>query len=111
MNVCFIWRYNHIYPVTKIENALLSDEKAAFGGYIPDLVNGDLSVSQISNLRIGLPQAFITIYTFNPLVGKTSQTDANGVTTYYEYDSLGRLIDLKDDDENILKTYEYNYAH
>lgn len=49
----------------------------------------------------------MTTYTYLPGIGITSQTDVNGNTTYYEYDSLGRLVTIKDNERHLLKKYEY----
>lgn len=106
----FIWGYNKTFPVAQIENATLQEIKTALGvTTIPDLGTGGLISSQITSLRIGLPKALVTTYTYDPLIGLTSQTDPNGITSYYQYDSFGRLQYIKDDDGRILKSYEYNY--
>ena len=52
--------------------------------------------------------AQLTSYTHEPLVGITSQTDAKGLTTYFEYDQYGRLLYVKDQDRNIIKSYTYH---
>jgi YD repeat-containing protein len=53
--------------------------------------------------------ALITTYTYKNLVGVSSVTDPNNFTTSYEYDSLGRLKLVKDNDGNILKFYDYQF--
>jgi hypothetical protein len=40
----------------------------------------------------------------------TSQCDINNHVIYYEYDGFGRLSLVRDQDQNILKKYCYNYA-
>lgn len=106
----YLWGYNKAYPVAKIENATLTEVQTALGGSIPDLGTGGLSVSQISSLRNGLPNALVTANTYTPLIGITSQTDPNGLTTYFEYDSFGRLKLVKDKDGKILKVNNYHFS-
>lgn len=47
--------------------------------------------------------------TYHPVFGLSSVTDSRGVTTYYDYDYLGRLIDVKDNNGNYTDKYEYSY--
>ncbi|HZE85710.1 MAG TPA: hypothetical protein VE035_15440, partial [Puia sp.] len=63
----------------------------------------------IDELRLYPASAQMTTYTYDPLVGMTSQCDVNNRITYYEYDGLQRLKRIRDQDHNILKTYEYQY--
>jgi YD repeat-containing protein len=63
----------------------------------------------IDELRLYPTTAQMTTYTYDPLIGMTSQTDAGNRNTYYEYDGLGRLKRIRDQDYNILKTYDYQY--
>jgi YD repeat-containing protein len=63
----------------------------------------------IDELRLYPANAQMTTYTYDPLVGMTSQCDANNKITYYGYDSFQRLQTITDQDGNIIKTYNYQY--
>jgi len=62
------------------------------------------------DIRIQPSDALMTTYTYEPLVGVTSQTDASGRTLYYEYDAFQRLLHIKDEQGRILTQQEYHYA-
>ena len=74
---------------------------------------GTITVSgtgKIDELRLYPEKAQMISYTYEPLIGITSQCDINNRVTYYEYDGLGRVILIRDQDRNILKKICYNYA-
>jgi len=64
----------------------------------------------IDEVRLHPVGAQMTSYTYDPLVGMTSQTDATGRTTTYEYDGLGRLLRARDEQDRIRTQNEYHYA-
>ena len=63
----------------------------------------------VDDIRIFPGNAMMSTYTYDPSVGMTSQTDPSGHSTNYFYDSLGRLSYIKDQDGNIIKTFNYHY--
>jgi len=74
---------------------------------------GNLTVSgtgTIDELRLYPREAQMTTFTYQPLVGITSQSDPSGKISYYEYDASMRLMDVRDQNKNIIKAYCYNYA-
>ncbi|WP_264530380.1 DUF5977 domain-containing protein [Flavobacterium sp. N502540] len=121
VSTSIIWGYNKTQPIAKIENASYSSIPAGTITNLQELSNADtdncmsescteqLFRNALNTLRNSLPNAFITTYTYNPLVGVTSITDPKGVPSYYEYDSFGRLKFIKDQDLNVLQKYCYNY--
>jgi len=62
----------------------------------------------IDELRIYPNTSRMRTVTFDPLIGKTSECDENNRCIYYEYDNLGRLRFVKDENRNIVKMYEFN---
>jgi len=93
------WRYSeYIIP-------------ASFDGYLTIIKGYSSSTTYIDEVRFYPAQSQMTSYTFEPLIGMTSETDINGKTTYYEYDALNRLSIVRNEDRDIVKTICYNYAN
>ncbi len=102
-----MWGYNNTVPIANVvgtTQANLLASYAAVGGIETNLSLLRNQPTLISNT------IQLNTYTYNPLVGITSETNANGLSKYYEYDGLSRLILIRDQDNNILKKICYNYA-
>ncbi|WP_370584568.1 hypothetical protein [Parapedobacter sp. ISTM3] len=56
-----------------------------------------------------MSKAQVSTYTYRPLVGLSSATDASGRTTRYEYDGFWRLWRVRDHHGNITEEYRYHY--
>jgi len=73
----------------------------------------DYSIGQsgyyIDDIRLYPKGSLMTTYSYTPGLGISSSSDPNHVTTYYEYDDLGRLRNVKGDKLNVIKTYQYHY--
>ena len=105
-NTVFLWDATGNYLMAKIENASYSQVSSQDGK-----IQSWPSSLYYDNLKSLVPDALITTYSYKPLVGITMQTDPSGVTTYYYYDSFGRLSTVKNDDGKLLKKYDYHYAN
>lgn len=117
----YLWGYNSQYVVAKIINSTYSAVQTAMS-------QAGITQSQLDNVSIGLnddqmrsllnglrsylgPEgAFVTTYTYACGIGMTSQTDPNNRTTYYDYDPMGRLFDIRDQDKNVIKKFCYDYS-
>lgn len=64
----------------------------------------------IDHVRIFPEDAGMMSYTWLPGSLLKSETDSRGVTVSYKYDSLGRLMRVRDNDGNPVSDYEYSYA-
>jgi hypothetical protein len=67
-------------------------------------------MSRCATLRNNLSaMATLTSFTYDILKGISTITDKNNMTSYYDYDATGRLIIVKDNDQNIVKNYIYHF--
>ncbi|MBQ0103982.1 MAG: RHS repeat protein [Prevotellaceae bacterium] len=120
----YIWGYSNEYPVAEISNMTYQDLLNLNYLTSVDITNiakaKTLSDAHMQKL-VGLKNCIatnrlcssMTIYTYKPLVGITSQIAPNGLTTCYEYDSSGRLVQTSlktaDGNKQTLNKYKYNY--
>jgi YD repeat-containing protein len=72
----------------------------------PPVISG---TGMVDDLRLYPANARMTSYTYDPVFGKTSECDPNGRIIYYEYDGLGRMVKVRDQNRNVIKTIEYKY--
>jgi len=104
-----LWGYNGQYPVAKIVGSTYSVANGKIAQSILDNPSDDNQMrSELSKLRT-IPSTIVSTYTYKPLVGMTSQTEPNGRTIYYEYDGLSRLRLIRDQDNNVIKIFCYNF--
>lgn len=109
-HISYIWGYEHRYPVAKIEGVTFAEIESLFGTNF-HAGHGALTTQQISDLKIAFPNAMISTFSYNPLIGMTTMTDAKGYSSYYEYDYFNRLKFVKDAQHRILSKNDYNYKN
>jgi YD repeat-containing protein len=125
--IIYLWSYNGQYPIAEIKNATFSEVSAVLNsvfGIIDVDALSSLTTPNEAKLKDGslqkaLPNALVTTYTYKPLVGILTATDPSGITTYYDYDSFGRLKETyiyKDNivtpaNKQIIQKYDYHYQN
>ncbi len=122
--IYYVWGYNQTQPIAKIEgyDAISSTQLSVINQVISaSNLDDDTTIGSLGNegtlriklqeLREALPEAQVTTFTYDPLIGVTSITDPRGQTIYYQYDGFNRLEFIKDKDGNILKENQYNYKN
>lgn len=117
-----IWGYNYSFPIAKIANARISDVSSLLTN-LQTLANSDTDNCRsadcseqklrqaLNQLRVALPNAQIYTYTYDWLVGLTSETDPAGRTIYYEYDDFMQLKAKRDEKGQLIESYDYKYRN
>lgn len=116
-SVVYLYGYDNQHIIACIENATYAEVEAKLGGKaaVNEIASAHVPfMTGIDQLRTSLPLAHVTSYTYTPLVGIASITNPTGLTTYYEYDSLGRLVKtylLNGNRQEVIGKNEYHYAN
>lgn len=85
--------------------------------YYEHKINAGISTIQVSGnavmdeLRLYPEKGSMTTYTYNPMVGILSSCSPSNIIIYYEYDSAGRLLSIKDAAGNIVQAQEYHHKN
>lgn len=117
-NAVYLWSYGGQYLVAEILGATLEEVEQSLSSVgissIQSLSeNKSPDKSTLDKLRNSayLKKSAVTTYEYQPAVGMVSMTNPQGIITYYEYDSFGRLNAVRDHDKNIVNRYYYNYQN
>lgn len=114
--ISIVWGYGGQYPIAEIKNATYADVETVLSKATIDALNlptvtEATIITAMNKLRTDsrLAKSMVTSYTYKPLVGMTSKTDARGVTEYYEYDGMQRLKAVLDQVKNVTTSMDYHY--
>ncbi|MDR2282395.1 MAG: hypothetical protein LBE37_04265 [Sphingobacterium sp.] len=117
--VTYLWGYGGQYPIAEIRNATYAEVALVLTQAAIDNLNSNQTEASMETLIKAasdklrndsrLAKAMVTTYTYKPLVGMTSKTDARGITEYYKYDGMQRLQAILDHLNNVNKSFDYHY--
>ncbi|MBK7883013.1 MAG: hypothetical protein IPJ81_03770 [Chitinophagaceae bacterium] len=97
-------------------NAIVGPIKNSWTLYKHEVVkpaNGNIVISgtgNIDELRLYPKEAQVNTYTYEPLIGVTTQCDASDNIIYYKYDGFNRLTYVYDINKKIIRKVCYNSA-
>lgn len=108
------WSNSGLYSVSGVTSTTLPTTGKDMGvwKYYEHIITGVSNVNisgngLIDELRVYPQGSTMATYTYEPLIGMTSKCDADNRLLYYEYDDIGRLKWIKDQNKKILYKYDY----
>ncbi|MDR0833321.1 MAG: hypothetical protein LBN93_03940 [Candidatus Symbiothrix sp.] len=118
-NSVYLWGYNGQYLIAEIKNATYAEvedaAKSVFSVASIDALSALTTPNETKlkdgSLQRALPNAKVTTYTYKPLVGRLTSTDWHEIITTYEYDTFGRLKEVKDENSKAVENYKYHYKN
>ena|GEM_PF-4399795 len=96
------------YVATGPHTGLLQSENAEKGARIQYSYNTYLLLASRID-AVATPQAQTTTYVHDALFGPTQIENPRGLKSYFIYDGLGRLSQVRDHQYQVVKAYDYQY--
>lgn len=115
--VVYLWSYYNKEVVAVIRNASYGEVETVLGAQYIEALSRDLSpdmdaLNELLRTEFADRDVMISTYTYQPMVGLTSETNPQGITTHYGYDCLNRLKEvyiIENGMKKVIKSYEYYY--
>lgn len=109
---CYVWGYNGLYLVAKVEGELsLNNLKSAISG-LSNISTSPLTGAMISGaqntLKTSWPSVKMTVFEYIPFVGLSKIIDPSGKVTEYQYNASGKLKGIKDGNNQLHNEYFYS---
>jgi hypothetical protein len=109
------WSKNGSYSVNSSSGTTIRTLNGwtLYNHYLVNPSGGNITVAgsgTIDELRLYPATASMKTYTYEPLVGVSTECNSNSHITYYIYDGFSRLSFVKDENGFILKKFCYNYT-
>ena len=110
-DIIYVWGYGYRYPIAEIAGVSFDDVQTALGCNPKSLSSAECpDFDQLVALQEALSTASITLYKYDSLGNITETIDPRGHSMVYEYDSFGRLINIKRKNGSSFETIEsFNY--
>ncbi|MDQ0593931.1 YD repeat-containing protein [Chryseobacterium ginsenosidimutans] len=120
MTNCIIYGYHGTLPIAKISGitydalqsqGILSSMIAASDADADNPANESQLINALNIFRRSdaLKNLPVATFTYDPLVGVTSETDASGIKKVYQYDNANRLIKILDAAGNTLQEFKTHF--
>jgi len=121
-NIVYLWAYKSRYLIAEIRGATYSDVckiigngneqtgKTALETIAAKVTPSSTDFTTVNNLRTQIPDAMVTTYKYQPLVGMLTMTDPRGIVTNYGYDTFWRLNKVTTAGR-VVEAYGYNYKN
>jgi YD repeat-containing protein len=104
----YIWGYNGLYIVAKVENCGLNQVKNISGLANIETASLPAGISDYESALRNIPEAEVTTLEYYPFVGLKKVTDPSGKVMMYDYNATGKLRTVVDDENNLFNKYYYS---